>query len=400
MHPQVDIVRTSTPIGSTATTGSHIVRPLARTLLEDQLPMRLSTAAALFSVLTSVLTSAGCLGEVGSERKPSTGSDEPPAMMTPATPAPLPAGACAKVEKPVTIRVPADMELLPRTGCYDIVGKLTIQSAQITSLAALRGLKSVSELELDYTALTTLDLEQPLNLYGPLRVTNNLVLRDLKQLQFATPPSSIVIDHNAALTTLDPFLAWAVPLTEVNGDLTITDNGALAQVMMPNVTRVAGVLTVAGNAAVAAVDLSRLATTHGIELADNPLLTSITGLAATEIAGDLAIRNNAKLAAIGTMGALVHVAGNVTIDSNAALVDLKAFTIAMKTIGQALTVTNNPSLVDLGMLKHLDSISAITIANNRNLVVCRAIEVDGCVVHAVTSHLENNRGGNCNSSCD
>ena len=40
---------------------------------------------------------------------------------------PTPAGACTKVEKNVTIRAMADMQSLPRTGCYDIYGSLTLQ---------------------------------------------------------------------------------------------------------------------------------------------------------------------------------------------------------------------------------------------------------------------------------
>jgi hypothetical protein len=359
--------------------------------------MRLTTLTTLGLVGSLVVTTsltAGCLGEVGAPRKPGAGSGSGSS----ATGEP-PTGACKKIEKAVTIRVPADMELLPRSGCYDIVGKLTIQSAQITSLAALKDLVSVSELELDHTGLTTLDLAKPVNLYGALTVTGNATLKDLKQLQFATPPSGILIDDNAALTSLDPFVATAAPLTEVEGDVTITGNRALPMIAMPNLTKVTGLVSVSANAAVGSVDLSKLATTRGIELAENPQLVTVTGLAATEITGDVAIRKNDKLTLIGTMGALVQVAGNVTIDSNAALVNLAMFTLSMKRIGQSLTINNNASLTDLGMLKHLDSINAITITNNPNLVECRALEIDRCVVHVVGSRLENNRDGDCNGSC-
>ncbi len=352
--------------------------------------MRLTSLLLL--VITSSLT-AGCLGEVGASRKPGTGSgsgsaDEPPA------------GACKKIEKAVTIRVPADMELLPRTGCYDIVGKLTIQSAQITSLAAMKDLTSVSELELDHTGITTVDFAKPVNLYGALTVTGNAALKDLKQLQFATPPSDVLIDDNAALATLDPFVSAAAKLTEVSGDVTITGNGALPAIPMPNLTKVTGKISIAANASVTSIDLSRLATTRGVELAENPQLFSVTGLAATEIAGDLAIRKNDRLTLIGLMGALVTVSGNVTIDSNAALVNLAMFTLSMKRIGQALTITNNASLIDLGMLRHLDSVQAITITNNRNLVACRAAEIDRCVVHTVGSVITGNRDVNCSTSCN
>jgi hypothetical protein len=394
MHPSVDIVRTPAPIGSAATTGSHIASPLARTLLKDLSPMRLSTALL---VVTTSLT-AGCLGEVGPSRKPPSTGSATPTTTTPTPPATT--AACAKIEKTVTIRVPADMELLPRTGCYDIVGKLMIQSAQITSLAALKDLSSASELELDYTGLTTLDFKLPVNLYGPLTVTNNPLLKDLKQLQFETPPSAVLIDNNSALTSLDALVSATAKLTEVNGDLTITDNAALTAIALPNLTKVTGLLIIGSNDQIASVDLSGLVTTHGIDVADNAQLVSVAGLAATAVDGDLAIRSNPKLTTLGTMGALVQVAGNVTIDSNAVLPDLKAFTLSMKRINRTLTINNNAALADLGMLKHLELINALTVTNNHNLVGCRVLEVDKCVAHNVASQISNNRDANCNSSCN
>ena len=392
MSTEGRIARTATPIGSTATTGSHTASPLARTLLKDLSPMRLSTALLL---VTTSLT-AGCLGEVGPSRKPpGAGSDTTPPVTT--TPPPA---ACAKIEKTVTIRVPADMELLPRTGCYDIVGKLLIQSAQITSLTSLKGLSSVSELELDYTGLTTLDFTLPLNVYGPLTVTNNPALRDLKDLQFATPPTGILIDNNAALASLDTLTSATAKLTEVNGDLEITNNPALTAISLPNLTKVTGLLIIGSNDQITSLDLSKLVTTHGIDVADNAQLVSVAGLAATEIAGDLAIRSNPKLTSLGTMGALATVTGNLIIDSNAALPDLKAFTLSMKRVNRTLTINNNNALTDLGMLKHLELINALTITNNHNLVGCRVAEVDRCVAHNVASQIANNGNNNCNSSCN
>ena len=43
MHPQVDIVRTSYPTRSAANAGSHSARHLARSLLNGELPMRITT---------------------------------------------------------------------------------------------------------------------------------------------------------------------------------------------------------------------------------------------------------------------------------------------------------------------------------------------------------------------
>src|SRR4051812_11895469 len=126
MHPQVDIARTQTPTRSIATTGSHSTSPLARTLLNLDSPMRLTTLPTLLAGLT--ILAAPCVGEVGGSRKP--GPRDPATTTTAADDA-----TCAKVEKDVIIRNAADMTALPKIGCYDIYGKLTLQGSAVTSLA-------------------------------------------------------------------------------------------------------------------------------------------------------------------------------------------------------------------------------------------------------------------------
>jgi hypothetical protein len=159
-------------------------------------------------------------------------------------------------------------------------------------------------------------------------------------------------------------------------------------------------MTVSGNAALKTIDLSKLTTTGDVELADNPQLGSLTGFAATSINGDFAIRNNTALSSLGTMAALYRVTGNLTIDNNPALVNLAAFTTSLKFIDLALTITNNQSLIDLGALKHLQLIGAITITNNKALMTCRADEINRCVSHLGTAVISNNKAGTCTSLCE
>src|SRR4051812_1306616 len=384
MHPRVDIAPAAPPPRSIATTGSQPMHSLARTLLKDFV-MRLSTPFA-FALVACV--GSACLGETGNGRKPAPPDDGDPAN-----------DVCAKVEKDVVIRTAADMTALPKTGCYDIYGKLTLQGAAVTSLAGLNGLNSVNELELDATGLTAIDTKRPLGIYGRLAVTGNSKLTTLAQLSFETTATGILIDSNSALVTLDPLGLADPKLEQVNGDIAITGNPAVQTIPLKYLTKVTGALTISGNAAVKSIDLSKLTTTGDVDIADNPVLGALTGFAATSISGDLAIRNNAQLSAIGPMAALYRVTGNLTIDNNAALANLAAFTTSLKLIDGALAITNNPALADLGPLKHLQLIGSIMITNNKALISCRADEVNRCVSHLGTAVISQNKDASCSSSC-
>jgi hypothetical protein len=355
--------------------------------------MRFTTLPTVLLVVTSV--TAACVGQVGDSRKPGPRDPAPTTGATDTSDV-----TCAKVEKDVIVRSAADMTALPKTGCYDIYGKLTLQGSAVTSLAGLNEINSVNELDIDHTGLTAIDTKKPLGIYGKLSVTGNAKLTNLKQLSFETAATGILIDGNAALVTLDPLGLDQPKLEEVDGDLAITGNAALPAIPLKNLTKVTGAVTISGNTVVKTADLSKLATTGHVELADNPQLTSLTGFGATTINGDFAVRNNAALTTLGTMSALYRVTGNLTIDNNAALTNLAAFTTTVKFVDQMLTITNNQNLSDLGALKHLQLVGAITISNNANLVVCRATEIDRCVMHPTTAVIANNKSTNCNWQCN
>jgi hypothetical protein len=348
--------------------------------------MRFTTAFALLSIVTTA-----CVGEISQGRKP--GRD-------PGDEASAPKGPCTKVEKDITIRAMADMSTLPRTGCYDIYGKLSLQGSQITTLLALEQINSVDELELDHTGLTKIDTKRPLGIYGKLTVTGNSRLTNLNNLSFETAADAILIDGNTALTSLDPLTLDDPMLEEVNGDLTITGNPGLTSIPLKNLTKVAGTTTISTNGAIANIDLSKMTSPGHLEIADNPRLTSLSGFAASTINGDFAIRNNPVLTSLGTMSALYRVAGNVVVENNIALTNLSAFTNSVKLVDKSLQIVSNPVLGDLGALKHLQLVQQITITNNHNLVTCRAIEIDRCTQHPVGSVINNNGTTNCNWQCN
>lgn len=353
--------------------------------------MRLTTLL----VLVTASLAAACLGETGHRKPGSATSGEGSGSDSDGTSG----ESCARVEGDFVIRAAADMAKLPRTGCYDIYGKLTLQGTAITSLAGLNEINSVDELDLDHTGLTSIDTRRPLGIYGKLTVTGNARLTKLAQLSFEAAATGILIDGNPVLATLEPLALDEPALDQVDGDVVITANPALTRVPLGHLTRLSGGLTVQSNAALTAIDLGKLTTTGSVEIADNTKLTSLT-FAATTITGDLAVRNNPALTGLGTMTALYRVTGNVTIDGNAALTSLAAFTTSLQFIDLALTITHNPALTDLGALKHLQLVGGIAITNNQNLVICRAIEIDRCVAHPTTAVISNNKDGSCNWQCD
>lgn len=388
MHSRVDSVRSSSPIGSPVTTSRHTAVPLARSLLLEN-----SMRFPQLRTLALVCAAAACTASPGRKSSTSTssgsGSGSGSADDT-----------CDRLDQDVTIRTTSDLSDLPSTGCYDIYGKLIVQGAAITSLAGVHGLNSVDELELDGTALTTIDTPRQIGIYGKLTLTNNAKLTNLAPLVFQAPVTGLLIDHNAALTTLDPLVLSDPALVEVDGDVAITNNAALTAVPLGHLTRITGALTISGNAAAKTIDLGKLGATGRVEISSNTALTAISAFGATEIAGDLAVRNNPALNSIASLSALYRVTGGVTIDSNAALTNLGAFTTSLQYIDGALAVTNNKALTDLGALKHTSLINAITVTGNSNLVICRAIELDRCVSHPATSVITNNKDVACNWQCN
>jgi hypothetical protein len=351
--------------------------------------MRFTTIFALISVVTISVVTTACVGEISTGRKP--GRDSGDSATT---------GPCTKIEKDVTIRAMADMSTLPRSGCYDIYGKLSLEGSQITTLLALEQINSVDELDLNGTGLTKIDTKRPLGIYGKLTVTGNAKLTNLRNLSFETAADGILIDGNPALTSLDPLTLDDPMLQAVNGDLTITNNPALTAIPLKNLTKVTGATMISDNMMISNIDLSKLSSPGHLEIANNPRLSSLSGFTASTINGDFAIRNNAALTSLGTMSSLYRVAGNVVVENNTALTNLAAFTSSVKLVDKALQIVSNPVLGDLGALKHLQLVQQITITNNRNLVTCRAIEVDRCTQHPVGSVINNNGTTNCNWQCN
>ena len=304
---------------------------------------------------------------------------------------------CENLDDPVSISTAADFDKLP-AGCWDLYNKLTISGSAITSLAKLDRLIGVNELEIVGTGLTAID--QPIKAYGPVTITSNAQLRDLKNLTIEHADNlktRLTVDNNAQLATLDT----VADIELIDGDLIVTNNPKLIGATFTKLNKVEGAVRVTNNTALTRLDLTQLADLGRLEVTTNPVLGTISGLAATMIRGDVTIRGNRALTSLGTMGSLGLISGALTIDDNDALTTVGAFTTSMHYVTGVVTITGNAALTDLGQVGHMLGIGALTITDNGQLSSCRAVEVAECVSTSGSITIRNNKSANnCRSWCE
>ena len=348
--------------------------------------LRLSVALSALTLFTACVGEVGG-GSAGRGRKAGDGSGSGSDAN------------CEDVTTAVSIRSAAEFDALPK-GCWDLYAPLTIQGSAITSINKLGNLIGADSIEIIGTNLTTIDTAKPLNVYGPVTISGNSTLRDLKNMVVERADNidlGVAIEDNAALVSLDGL----VDLARVDADLTIAGNPALTSVSLKRLKQVDGSVRITNNAALTSIDLSGATTIHKIEVQNNANLTTFAGLAATELAGDLVIRTNPKLSSLGTMGSLSRIGGSLTIDDNDALVDIGGFTTTMQYVTGAVTIANNGALTGLGQLSHFQGIATASITNNTSLSFCRAQEVEHCVGSVGTVTISNNaQDDDCQCWCN
>jgi hypothetical protein len=382
MRSRVDTARSSHPAIAHATPGIHTACDPARELIKETI-MRLTLLAAL-----GLVTSA-CMADVGGgdSSRGGRGSGSGSGSNDPGV---------EHITTPLTLRTWADFDKLPK-GPWALDAKLTIQGRTITSLARLGDLSAVNELEISDSGVARIDSQNPIEIYGPLTITSNSKLTSLDNL-VGEHLGTTTIDGNSVLTDIDAL----GPVDRLYGNLTITGNPVLETAALTSLLRVDGSVTVTDNAALTNLDFNKLATVNKVEVGNNLVLRTISGLPATDIHGDFILRGNRALTTIGTMSALYRITGSLTIDDNDALANLSAFPQALKWIDGALTISNNQNLTDIAQMRRLTGIGlAISITNNPNLSACRAYDVPDCVASTGTITIQNNRSANnCTTQCN
>jgi hypothetical protein len=345
-----------------------------------RLPHNLSLAALLFT--------SACLGQVGEDpgggSRPKKDGDAPAGCENP-----------TEITEPVTIRSDADFAKLP-TGCWDLFEKLRLEGPGIVSLAKLGTLKGVNDLELVDTNVKTIDTKLPLAVYGAVTITGNKQLASLANMPVDNADNltaTYTVRNNPLLTSLDGLKY----IKTVEGELRISDNAALADISLVELTSVTGALTIA-NTGATRIDLGSLQTVMRLEISGNTKLTTFDGLAASTIKGDFVLRGNTALANIGVMSSVTRVEGAVTIDGNNALKNLDAFA-SLQYITSSLTVMNNTALESLGRFNQLAGIgTTVAITGNTALPYCSGHEIDHCVASGAVT-VTNNKPNTQNATC-
>ena len=387
MHPSVDIDRLPTPAAHVSTALNNSTPSTARHLIKEEV-MRHTTRRPNKLSLAALLFATACMGQVGGDdgggERPKKDSDTPAGCENP-----------TEIETPVTIRSDADFAELP-TKCWDLYAKLRIEGAGITSLAKLGTLKGVNDLEIVDTNLKTIDTKLPLAVYGAVTITGNKQLTSLANMPVDNADNltaTYSVRNNPLLVSLDGLKY----IKAVEGELRISDNAALADITLDELTTVTGALTIA-NTGATRIDLGSLQTVARLEITGNPKLTTFDGLAASTIKGDFVLRGNPALASLGVMSSVTRVDGAVTIDGNNALENLDAFS-SLQYIASSLTVMNNTGLETLGRFNRLAGIgTTVAITGNTSLPYCLGHEIDHCVTSGAVT-VTNNKPDTQNATC-
>lgn len=324
--------------------------------------MRTTTMALFCSLL-----SGGCVAPVGNPGSGDHGVGPDAGVDTGAA-----AGTCDELEERtmnLTISGASGFTGLPAS-CWKLNGKLTLTGPAVTSLAKLGDLRGVTDLEIDDTALTTIDTKSKLDVTGDIHIHHNDKLADLANIVPKSTVDSIVVEHNAALTSLGGLAQAKV----VVYGTTIANNPKLATADLGYVQRLEGGLSVRDNAALTTLDLESL-----------------------QSAGDVTIANNAALKTITTTSAFTNVHGSLRIENNDALVTLGSFGHSL-VVDLSVIVTGNLRLADVGSLDRAANVfGAVQITSNSALDPTKAHDI-GCCVPTGAFTASNNSNGGCDGN--
>jgi len=287
------------------------------------------------TMLVLLCSFAGCAGPVGGQGGPRADHDGPDAGVDGAAAG----GPCVELEEmTINLSIAGDsgFQNLP-SSCWKLNGKLTIAGPAVTSLAKLGDLRSVTDLELNNTALASIDTKSALEVTGTLWVRYNDKLTDIAKLTPAATVDTITIEHNALLTSLGGVTKAAV----VAGQTTIVDNPKLTAVNLGSAQRLEGGLVVSDNTEAKTLDLTRLQSVGSLTISNNGELTSITaGSLLSNIHGTLTVDNNDKLTSLGSIGSASTIDANVIVSGNLTLADLGQLSHAARVFGVVQVTTN------------------------------------------------------------
>ena len=337
MHPEVDISMRSLLSTSNPTTEIDCDREPARSLLWEAL-MRTTTLA--------LLCFAGCaqIGERGGDDDsgPDSGVD---GSTAPAT--------CEQMDQrtmDLTVSSEGSFNGLP-SGCWRLVGRLTVNSSSVTSLTKLGDLREVKSLVIEGTALPKIDSKSPIEVVEAISIRNNSTLTDVANIVPRSTVQSIVIENNSALVALGGVEKAQVVAAETR----IVNNANLTTLNLGAATRLEGGLVVQDNPKITTIDLHSLDSVGAMTIRHNIALTTLTS-SVKYVHGTLAIENNTALRSLGTFGQDVNINPG------------------------GLSIVGNTQLQDVGQLARAAYVLAgVVISGNGQLPTTKAHDIGCCV---------------------
>ena len=212
----------------------------------------------------------------------------------------------------------------------EVGGDLTIMATSVlTSLNGLASLDSVG---------------------GEVTLWGNSSLTDISALAKLTSLDGLTIAFNRELVELSGLdgieSITANPLSfDAGGRLWISNNDKLESLAA----------------------LGRLARIESDVLVNgNPLLRDVALGSLDAVGGDMSISTNASLVDLNGLGSLADVEGRLLVEDNESLTSVSGLG-SLKRVGLELTIRHNPALTDIGGFPGLESVGGLTIQANRAL---------------------------------
>jgi Ca2+-binding RTX toxin-like protein len=159
-------------------------------------------------------------------------------------------------------------------------------------------------------------------------------------------------------------------ITEVGGNLTITDNLNAVTIDISNLISVGGDLDLTGNTSVTVIDVSLLATVGGdLDLSGNTSATAIDASSLTDVGGDLIINGNTSVGELD-LSSLLGVGGNLDLSGNTSATAIDAGSLT--SVGGDLTISDNTSVGELDLSSLLGVGGNLDLTGNTSLTVIDA----------------------------
>ena len=259
-------------------------------------------------------------------------------------------GPCNTVAGSLTIKFPAIIDLTGLAGLQIVSGSLLLyNTTNLPSLAGLEGLTQVGDLSIEgATLLTDLAGLKSLVSIGDLHIVRNANLPDLNGLPQTLPSVfNLSVFGNPRMTSLEGMPAFG----EISHSLRIGENDILADI------------AALGSSSFPVGDSPQV----DISVNSNPLLTSLSGLPATDKVQTLSITDNCALSSLGGLESLVEVWSGLVIFDNIALSDCSALKVVLDDVDDG---TAGPSF---GPEDPPDSPGLAFIWIEKNLVGCNSM---------------------------